>query len=84
MAVNESQIQQYCDSFLYDVEEEFLSYKLTDLNENHRRYVLQKAAINMNVTDAMHLLLLVLATSFSVGLFLYHAGSVFCFCLPFT
>ena len=84
MAVNESQIQRCCDSFLYDLEEEFLFYKLTDLNENHRRCVLQRAVINMNVTNVMCMLLLVLVTSFSVGLFLYHAGSAFGFCLPFT
>ena len=90
MAVNDSQIQRYCDSFLYDLEEESLFYKLTDLNENYRRCALRKELIELlqgeHERDHLHtsLLLPVLVISFSVGLFLYHVGRIFGFCLPFT
>ena len=47
MTVNESQIQRYCDSFLYDLEEETLYYKSTELNENHRKCVTREELIEL-------------------------------------
>eukprot|EP00117_Sycon_ciliatum_P009847 scpid66238/ scgid11978/ len=47
LIVTESQVQRYCDTYLFDLEEDALFYKSTELNEKHRLCVSRERLVEL-------------------------------------